>query len=66
MMRLDGKNFLRGLGRALDVRGAITTRSSRKPTWIQNDSNAVAADWAAVFDDLNVAYHRVRRMNHGD
>lgn len=61
MNRLDSSNFLRGLGRALDVRGATTPRYLRKARWIQSDSSAVAADWAAVFGDLDAAFHRVRR-----
>lgn len=66
MNRLNSRNFLRGFGRVLDVRGFITTRSSRTPQWIQNDSTAIAADWDAVFNDLGVAYSRVRRMNGSD
>ncbi|HST61798.1 MAG TPA: hypothetical protein VLK84_24070 [Longimicrobium sp.] len=66
MTRLNSNSFLRGFGRVLDVRGAFTPRESRKPAWIQNDDNAVAADWAAVFGDLSEAYCRVRAMNGSD
>lgn len=66
MRRLDSKNFLRGFGRVVDLRGAITPRYSRKAQWIQNDTSAIAADWAAVFGDLSVAYYRVRRMKGSD
>jgi hypothetical protein len=61
MNRLDGKNFLRGFGRVLDVRGATAPLYVRKARWIHSDSRAVADDWAAVFGDLDAAYHRVRR-----
>lgn len=66
MNRLDSKNFLRGFGRVLDVRGATTARYAHKARWIRSDSGAVASDWAAVFGDLGVAYHRVRRVKDNE
>lgn len=66
MNRLDGKSFLRGFGRALDVRGAITPRHATEPEGIQNDGEALAADWAAVFRDLDAAYYRVRSVKDRD
>lgn len=66
MTRLSSKHFLRGFGRVLYVRGAFTPRETPAPAWIQNESNAVAADWDAVFGDLSEAYRRVRHLNAGD
>lgn len=66
MNRIDSKSFLRGFGRALDVRGALSPRYIRKAHFIRNDNHAVASDWAAVFGDLNVAYYRVRHMKGGE
>jgi hypothetical protein len=66
MNRLDSKNFLRGFGRVLDVRGATNARYVREARRIHSDSSAVASDWAAVFGDLSVAYHRVRRIKDSE
>ena len=66
MKRLDSKSFFRGLGRALDLRGATMPRYGRKTRWIQNDSSALAADWSAVFGHLGAAYTRVRQQNAKD
>jgi hypothetical protein len=61
MKRLDGKSFFRGFGRALDIRGATRPRYERRASWIRSDRAAVAADWQAVWGDLDRAYVQVRQ-----
>jgi hypothetical protein len=60
--RKAGASFLRGLGRALDLRGAIEPTYARRST-PRSDRAAVAHDWAAVWGDLNTAFDRVRQRD---
>lgn len=52
-------NFLRGFGRALDIRGSLRPRYARRRTAYLSDEAAVASDWAAVWSDLGSAYTKV-------
>lgn len=63
MTRLDSKSFLRGLGRALDIRGATTPRYMRQASWHRSDRAAIAADWRAVWGDMDRAYRHVRKRD---
>lgn len=65
MARFDSRSFFRGLGRALDLRGAVTPRYARRARWHRDDHAAIAADWAVVWNDLGSAYARVREREDG-
>ena len=55
------QGFLRGFGRALDLRGAMV-RPPRQRIRL-SDTAALAADWDAVWNDLGEAFSRVKRRN---
>ena len=61
----DARSFLRGLGRALDLRGATApTYALRRPRGTPlSDPAAVAADWDAVWNDLGTAFARVKQRD---
>ena len=63
MQRLNSKDFFRGFARAIDIRGAIGGRYVRSRPWHRSDGAAVAADWSAVFGDLDLAFERVKRSH---
>jgi hypothetical protein len=56
------RGFFRGLGRALDLRGAVAAPYPRPHAATPlSDHDAVARDWEAVWGDLDAAFTRVRR-----
>ena len=57
------RSFLRGLGRARDLRGATVPTYARRSSTLPSDAAAVAADWAAVWGDLGAAFTRVRQRD---
>lgn len=61
----DAKSFLRGLGRALDLRGAtVPTYALRRPRRPPaSDRAALASDWDAVWNDLGTAFARVKQRD---
>lgn len=61
MQRLNSTDFLRGFGRALDLRGAIGARRRYARRWERSDGGALASDWCSVFRDLGEAFERVKR-----
>lgn len=63
---LNSRYFLRGLGRALDLRGAIGGRYSPRREWNRSDRAAMISDWTAVFRDLGAAYERVKERGTCD
>lgn len=58
-------NFLRGFGRALDIRGSLRPRYARRRAPYPTDEAAVASDWAAVWSDLGRAYTTVVQRDAG-
>jgi hypothetical protein len=64
-MRFDGRSFLRGIGRALDIGATITPTYVPRTPWRRPDAAAVSADWQAVWSDLGIAYARVRQRDGG-
>lgn len=66
IQRLNSRFFLRGFGRALDIRGATSARYSPRRDWSRSDRAAVESDWSFVFHDLSDAYERVRHRATGD
>ena len=64
---LQVPSFLRGVARALDVRGAVAPHYRRRAAREQpSDEAAVAADWAAVWSDLGTAFSRVVERDTAD
>ncbi|HEX8246324.1 MAG TPA: hypothetical protein VF541_22665 [Longimicrobium sp.] len=62
--RAGVRSFLRGLGRALDVRGAVVPTYARRPRRTPpSDHAAMAADWDAVWNDLGTAFARVKQRD---
>lgn len=60
--RLYTLSFLRGLGRALDLRGSVQAGYPRTHgDWRRSDAAALASDWQAVWGDLGHAYEQVKR-----
>lgn len=57
---LNSRYFLRGFGRALDLRGSIGGRYSPRREWNRSDRSATVSDWTAVLRDLGGAYERVK------
>ncbi|HEU0013669.1 MAG TPA: hypothetical protein VFQ45_08290 [Longimicrobium sp.] len=54
--------FMRGMARALDLRGSVNARYAYAPRAPYPPDEVVAAsDWAVVFGDLGQAYWRVRQ-----
>lgn len=66
IQRRNAGYFLRGLGRALDLRGASRGRYGAARQWHRSDHAATASDWDAVLRDLGEAYVRVKRSNGHD
>jgi len=57
------RSFFRGLGRALDLRGAtVPTYARHRSTPLSNEA-AIASDWEAVWNDLGAAFTRVRERD---
>jgi hypothetical protein len=52
-------NFLRGFGRALDVRGSLEAGYARRARHALSDHAAIASDWDEVWSDLGTACDRV-------
>lgn len=63
---LNSRYFLRGFGRALDLRGAIGGRHAPRREWNRSDRAAMIADWTVVFRDLGGAYERVKERGGRD
>lgn len=61
-------SFLRGLARALDIRGAVAPHYHHHRLLGEqgSDEAAVAADWAAVWSDLGGAFSRVVERDTAD
>lgn len=67
IQRLNSRFFLRGFGRALDLRGATSGRYSSRRDRSRSDHAAIASDWSFVFHDLGHAYERVKhRAGHDE
>jgi hypothetical protein len=64
--RRYARSFLRGFGRALDLRGAIGGRYSSRREWNRSDRAAMASDWSAVLRDLGNACARVKQRSGHD
>lgn len=65
MARFDRSSFFRGLARAFDLRGAVTPTYAYRARWQRDDRAAIASDWAAVWNDYNTAFARVRQREGG-
>jgi hypothetical protein len=59
------RNFLRGFGRAVDLRGALRPHYARRATPSHSDAAAIESDWAAVWGDLGQAFTAVRQRQAG-
>lgn len=66
IQRRNASYFFRGLGRALDLRGAIGGRYSSARHWHRSDRAAAASDWDAVLRDLGQAYEHVKQRGGRD
>lgn len=63
MKHFDRESFFRGFARALDLRGSVAPRYTRRARWHRNDHAAIAADWRAVWGDFDAAFARVRQRD---
>ncbi|HEX8907353.1 MAG TPA: hypothetical protein VF771_21050 [Longimicrobiaceae bacterium] len=57
------KSFLRGLARALDLRGSIVPTYAPRRRARRSDQAAIEADWSAVWNDLGIAFTRVKQRD---
>lgn len=57
-------SFIEGVGRLVDVTGALNTYAYRK-TDAQADADAIESDWKAVGDDIRTAMTEYERSQGG-
>jgi hypothetical protein len=63
--RIRARSLIRGVGRALDIRGSISRdlATRRAPGARRSDRAAIASDWLAVWSDLGHAFSVVRKRD---